>query len=158
MKKILSSCCVCLIITTAAHAHHNLESDPSAVGLWLFDEGIGHFAYDRSGNQRHGKLSNFPKWQKGKFGRCLRFTGHGETVVIKGLADEILGGELTMMAWVKVQGHDSRELFSLSPIDRGHIAVLMPWEDDLWSPGVRWIFGTPRRHVHVEFKQPVKDI
>ena len=141
MRVLIS--CICFIITTAAHAHHNLDSDSSAVGMWLFDEGIGHFAYDRSGNQRHGKLINSPKWQKGKFGHCLQFIGNADTVVIQGFANEFPGEELTMMTWVKVQGHENRELFSIYPKDRGHVAVLMPWEDDLWGTGVRWLFGTP---------------
>lgn len=156
MKVLIS--CICFIITTAAHAHHNLDSDSSAVGMWLFDEGIGHFAYDRSGNQRHGKLINSPKWQKGKFGHCLQFMGNADTVVIQGFANEFPGEELTMMAWVKVQGHENRELFSIYPKDRGHVAVLMPWEDDLWGTGVRWLFGTPFFQIHTEFEIPVKDI
>jgi hypothetical protein len=53
------------------------SSDPCAapVGEWYFDEGSGLSAYDKSGNNNVGTLTNGPSWTTGKTGGALSFDG-----------------------------------------------------------------------------------
>lgn len=77
----------------------NSAIDPkTAVGVWLFDEGVGDVATDSSGNNNHGKCENV-KWVDGVFGsKALLFEGTGSVTVQSN--DKLnLGSQLTMMAY-----------------------------------------------------------
>jgi len=52
------------------------------VGYWSFDEGSGTTAYDYSGNNNHGTLTNGPTWTQGKVGGALSFDGVDDYVVV----------------------------------------------------------------------------
>jgi hypothetical protein len=45
-------------------------------GWWKFDETSGTVAYDSSGNERDGNLTNGPSWNTGKIGGSLSFDGN----------------------------------------------------------------------------------
>ena len=126
------------ILTTSGHA----EIDPDTiVGMWLLDEDKGKEAKDGSGNERHGTFTGSPKWREGKFGRSLEFSGGGDTVRIDGLGQEFPTEEVTLTSWVKVEGFNNQDLFSLEPLEvgnRGRVTVHMPWDG-----GVHWQFGSP---------------
>lgn len=53
----------------------------SLKGSWNFDEGSGSIAYDKSGNNNNGTLTNnssysSPGWVDGKYGKALSFNGN----------------------------------------------------------------------------------
>jgi len=54
--------------------------DKGLVGYWSFDEGSGTTAYDRSGNNNNGILTNGPTWTQGKVGQALSFDGVNDYV------------------------------------------------------------------------------
>lgn len=54
---------------------------PRPIGYWKLDEGSGTDAYDSSGNDRTGTLSN-GAWASGKFGKGLYFDGSGDYLEI----------------------------------------------------------------------------
>lgn len=126
------------VFTPSGHS----EIDPDTiVGMWLLDEDKGKEAKDGSGNERHGTFTGSPKWREGKFGRSLEFSGGGDTVRIDGLGQEFPTEEVTITSWVKVEGFNNQDLFSLEPLEvgnRGRVTVHMPWDG-----GVHWQFGSP---------------
>ena len=87
----------CLIGCLLPH-NSSAEIDPeTAVGVWLFDEGIGNVAADSSGKNHEGTL-NGAKWKEGKFSNGLEFDG-GDWVSIPSTPELQIGEELTMIAW-----------------------------------------------------------
>jgi hypothetical protein len=50
------------------------------VGWWKFDETSGTVAYDSSGNERDGNLTNGPSWNTGKIGGSLSFDGNDDVL------------------------------------------------------------------------------
>ena len=133
------------ILATSGHA----EIDPDTiVGMWLLDEDKGKEAKDGSGNERHGTFTGSPKWREGKFGRSLEFSGGGDTVRIDGLGQEFPTEEVTITSWVKVEGFNNQDLFSLEPLEvgnRGRVTVHMPWDG-----GVHWQFGSPFTGISIQ--------
>jgi hypothetical protein len=72
--------------------------DPeTAVGVWLFDEGVGNTTQDSSGMGHEGKITG-AKWKDGKFGKALEFNG-GQWVQTPSTPELQIGDQLTMMAW-----------------------------------------------------------
>ena len=121
------------IFVTPGHA----EIDPDTiVGLWLLDEDKGREAKDSSGNELHGTFTGSPKWREGKFGRGLEFPGGGDTVQIEGFAQDFPAEEVTITSWVKLEGFNNQDLFSMEPLDPSRVTVHFPWDN-----AVHWQFG-----------------
>jgi len=85
-------------------------NDKNIMGAWLFDEGKGDVAKDSSPNHFDGKVVG-AKWQKGKVGNCLEFSGvTGDNYVDCGDHDELnyVGdGKFSVTLWVKVLTNDA---------------------------------------------------
>jgi len=77
-------------------------TDPSLLGWWKMDEGVGTVAADWSGYDRHAQLGDpAPSWAVGQLGGALEFAGNGDSAVY---ADgSFLNGleALTVTAWIK---------------------------------------------------------
>jgi hypothetical protein len=73
-------------------------STDGLVGWWKFDEGSGTVAYDSSGNEHDGNLTNGPTWTSGKIGGALSFDGSNDRVK---LPHNILNGliDVTVSFW-----------------------------------------------------------
>lgn len=54
---------------------HPLSRDPDLVGYWKFDETSGITAYDSSGNDNDGTLTNGPTFTSGKVNNAVDFDG-----------------------------------------------------------------------------------
>ena len=68
-----------------------------------FDEGKGEKAEDASGNNNHGILEGPLKWEKGKFGKALRFETNAGTWVKVESNKQMNVNEFTFMAWVNIE-------------------------------------------------------
>lgn len=53
---------------------------PGPVGYWKMDEGMGTSAYDTSGNDNTGTLTNSPSWTQGQYGGGIKFTDNNDYV------------------------------------------------------------------------------
>lgn len=103
------------------------------VGVWLLDEGNGD---DASGNEHHGELTGKPKAVEGKFGTALIFSGNGDTVRIRGLAQVLPTHEVTIVLWAKITSiANNPDVFSLDPWEPGRVAVA------IWDKQIFWHFG-----------------
>ena len=72
------------------------------IGLWLLNETGGLSAYDLSGNNNHGTLTNGPTWTPGRSGQALKFDGVDDYVNIVDSAQILAPDALTFAAWVKI--------------------------------------------------------
>ena len=98
--------------------------DTSLVGYWTFDEGTGTSAYDHSGNNNTGTLTNGPTWQTSancKVGGCLEFDGEDDVVPL-GTGNYL--DFLTISAWVYLD--------SYPPLDSVY-AIVHRTEDYPWK-------------------------
>jgi len=78
-----------------------VNRDSSLVGYWKFDEGSGTSAYDASGHNYTGTLTNGPSWQTScKQGGCLSFNGTNTYVSMGGASTT----SFTAMAWINIVG------------------------------------------------------
>jgi hypothetical protein len=67
---------VVLFIAGVLTASSYARIDPkTCLGMWLFDEGKGDIAKDKSGMGNDGTITGNPKWVDGKFGKALSFNG-----------------------------------------------------------------------------------
>ena len=57
-------------------------ADPTLVGWWWFDDGVGTTAADSSGYKNNGTLTNGPMWVAGKFGKAMQFDGVDDYVTV----------------------------------------------------------------------------
>ncbi|MFC1623923.1 LamG domain-containing protein [Candidatus Omnitrophota bacterium] len=75
------------------------EGNPP-VGWWQFDENAGTDAYDRSGNNNNGTITN-ATWAAGKYGNALSFDGSGDYVA---LGTSLLNSQSaqTISAWIYI--------------------------------------------------------
>jgi hypothetical protein len=76
------------------------------VGHWIMAAGGGLTAYDISGNNRHGTLTNGPVWAVGQFGNALDFDGTNDRYLDVGIVNPTGGGtsDWTISAWVQRLG------------------------------------------------------
>ncbi len=75
--------------------------DGSLVGYWTFDEGTGTVAYDSSGSNATGTLTNGPTWVAGKVGSgALSFNGSNNYVNAGNPATLNITSNITIAAWV----------------------------------------------------------
>jgi len=85
------------------------------VGYWSFDgkDMAGNTAYDRSGQNNNGTLTNGPKRAIGKIGQGLSFDGSNDYISISNFCSSISNTAGTISAWVKPnvdnQGTDNND-------------------------------------------------
>jgi hypothetical protein len=87
------------------NASQNTKQTNGLVGLWSFNgpDVVGTAAYDRSGQNNHGTLTNGPTKTIGKVGQALAFDGVDDYINIPwGWA--ATGNPFTVSAWVKDTG------------------------------------------------------
>ena len=75
------------------------SASADAIGVWLFDEGVGEIIKDVSGNGHHGEIVGEVARAAGKFEGALEFDG-GHVLVPH--ADVMNLRQWTMTAWIKV--------------------------------------------------------
>ena len=117
--------------------------DPdTAVGIWLFDDGEGTSAIDSSGNGHDGAFTGEPQWVPGKFGMALDFNGSGDIVEIPGFGEMLPSEEVTIMAWIKLEGVKNQDLVCLIPLNSvtpagsmliDRCAIHFPWNRPLYN-------------------------
>ena len=110
----------------------------TAVGVWLFDDGSGKVAEDSSGNDHDGSFTGEPKWVPGKVGMALDFNGFGDLVEIPRFGEALPSEEVTIMAWVKLEGTKNQDLVCLIPLNSttpagsrliDRCAIHFPWSE-----------------------------
>ena len=69
---------ICFCLTSAIYADVDFDD---CVGMWLFDEGSGKVAKDRTDNKNDGTLQGGAKWTKGKFGSAVKLDGKASDYV-----------------------------------------------------------------------------
>ncbi len=74
--------------------------DPSLVGWWRLDEGVGTVATDSSGNSNNGALMGDPEWRIGRLDMALQFDGDGDYVDCGADAVFDITEQLTLAIWV----------------------------------------------------------
>lgn len=80
-----------------------LPLPPKPIAHWKFNENIGTWAADSSGNNLTGGLTNGPVWTTigCKYDNCLNFDGANDYVDFGDPALLSLNRDFTLMAWVK---------------------------------------------------------
>ncbi len=78
--------------------YHYNQGKP--VGYWAMDEGEGARAFDASGNNNTGVLTNGPTWVEGKHGSALSFDGVDDSVDVANDSSLGITSNLTIEAWV----------------------------------------------------------
>ncbi|RKY01249.1 hypothetical protein DRP77_09995 [Candidatus Poribacteria bacterium] len=101
LKALLSMILPIFIIIGVSNAQ-----DEYTVALYLFDEGKGEEVKDLSGNGNHGQLIG-PKWEKGKFGWCLKFDGVDDYVLVKDSDSLDLTDGLTIEFWIYLNNYST---------------------------------------------------
>jgi len=77
------------------------QVDPSLVGWWKFDEGVGAVAADSSGNKNNGSLHGPVEWtDAGKLGGAIKFTGPYNYVLVPNNATLNPTRALSITAWI----------------------------------------------------------
>ena len=124
--------------------------DPgTAVGVWLFDDDSGEIAIDSSGNGHDGSYTGEPNWAPGKFGMALDLNGFGDIVKIRGFGEALPSEEVTIMAWVKLEGVKNQDLVCLIPLNSitpagsrliDRCAIHFPWNRPIYN-AIHWQYG-----------------
>ena len=123
-----------MAISLVAINSSSAEIDPSsAVGIWLFDEGVGSYVHDSTGNGNNGTVVNSPIWVDGRFGSALSFDGSGNCVntnrrLLNGLA------EFTVVAWIKPGFISSNRIGLIGQNDSPEFGFIDPGTVSLWTP------------------------
>jgi len=98
------------------------------VGLWLFNETGGLKAYDLSGKNNHGTLTNGPTWKPGRFGQSLFFDGVDDYVDPgNGISLNVSSGQgFTITAWVKTSDSYGLIVALRNSTDVGNVVFDLP--------------------------------
>ncbi|MBX4190093.1 DUF4038 domain-containing protein [Candidatus Parcubacteria bacterium] len=83
---------------------------PGLIGYWQFDESSGTSAYDSSGNNNLGTLSNGPAWVMGRFNTALDFDGIDD---VMGLASVPINNSqsFTISTWIKTTQTTASDIY-----------------------------------------------
>lgn len=73
---------------------------PPTAGYYSFHSGQGNIAYDLSGNDNHGAITN-ATWTTGKIGNCLDYNGINAKVTSKVISAITKNGTYTVLTWIK---------------------------------------------------------
>lgn len=132
MKKAvltLGVVCFSLIAVHIATAEIDFET---AVGIWLFDEGAGNVATDRSGAGNDGEVVDAP-WVEGKFGEALDFDGKSGCVKTEQkLLDNL--EEFTILCWVKTGDITANRIGLVGQNNAPEFGFINPNTLSLWTP------------------------
>ena len=121
----------------------------TAIGIWLFDNGEGRIAVDSSGNGHDGAFTGEPQWTPGKFGTALDFNGSGDVVEIPGFGEALPSEEVTIMAWIKLEGVKNQDFVTLVPLDKvrpvgsmliDRCTIHFPWNHSIYNT-IHWQYG-----------------
>ncbi len=98
-------------VSNAADRSYCIPGDTSAcsapVGEWNFDEGSGTSAFDTSGNNNTGTLTNSPTRVRGKIGKALDLAQSGSKYVLIPDNNAIdNSGAMSIEAWIKPTSTD----------------------------------------------------
>jgi hypothetical protein len=77
--------------------------DPSAVGIWHFDEGLGATVYDETDNDNDGTIFG-ASWTSGKYNDALNFDGTFDRVEVPDSPSLYLPNGFTITLWIKDGG------------------------------------------------------
>jgi len=75
-------------------------TDPTLVGWWTFDEGVGRTAVDWSGHDHHGAISGGAQWADGYHGGALDFNGGGAVIDCGDVAAGDTGA-ISIACWIQ---------------------------------------------------------
>lgn len=123
MKYLVYLVILMFVAVVATYAEIDLKT---IAGIWLLDEDKGDIIEDSSGNNHEGTVVGV-KWDKGKFGQCLRFDKAGE-VKIQSTEKLQLSDEFTFMAffytealddWHQIIAKDAEYLLRIDPPAEG---------------------------------------
>ncbi|OGM91093.1 hypothetical protein A2755_00020 [Candidatus Wolfebacteria bacterium RIFCSPHIGHO2_01_FULL_48_22] len=97
----------------AINSSQNNRLKDGLVGLWSFNGGDmnGNTAYDRSGNNNNGTLTNGPTRAIGKIGQALSFGGVDDYVAVSS-ANSVDNAQLTYSAWIYRTGSAPSQVIS----------------------------------------------
>ena len=119
-----------LCVVGVSHAEIDLDT---AVGIWLFDEGAGDIAGDKSIAGNDADLTKSPAWVKGKFGMALEFDGKANCVQTgKPLLDSL--EEFTIVCWVNTDGLAANRIGLVGQNDSPEFGFINPTSVNLWTP------------------------
>lgn len=125
-------------------------------GIWLLDQGGGDTAIDSSPNEHDGQI-NGAKWDDGRFGKALRFSGSEEVTII---STEMLNlsETFTMMAyfmtealndWHQLIAKNNEYLLRIDPPGEGGAMSAFVNLDGGWEP--RASANVPKEEVWTHF-------
>ena len=91
---------ICCFLVFAAVDGVTKIKKSEIVALWLFDEGSGKILKDSSGNKNDGSLIEGPAWDKGKFGKALKFnSAKRQRVKVENHDSLNLTDQISILAW-----------------------------------------------------------
>ena len=85
---------------TATAATTPVQTGPTPIAAYAFDEGSGTTVTDQSGNGNNGTLANTTWASAGKYGGALSFNGTSSRVTVPNSASLQLSTGMTLEAWV----------------------------------------------------------
>lgn len=94
-----TTCTFTMTGDTTVNATFDLE--PTLVGWWPLDDGVGSVAHDVSCNDLHGALHHAPQWVMGQARGALAYDGIGDYVQVSEVPLLDIRDALTITAWVK---------------------------------------------------------
>jgi regulation of enolase protein 1 (concanavalin A-like superfamily) len=116
--------------------------DPSLIGWWKLNEGLGTFAVDWSGHGNHGEIRGDAQWVEGLFGDALNFDGVDNFVFTdKSAADLDVDADKpkTATAWVYTRGFNNGAIFDLGARSAGQdfclrtLGTVDNWRTQHWD-------------------------
>ena len=134
--------------------------DPTLIGWWELNEGVGATAVDWSGHGNHGQLRGDPQWVDGHADGALDFDGTGDFVFTgQNAADLGVEGSKpkSVTAWVYTRSFDSGGIFDLGARSDGQDFCLRTlttddnWRAQYWGAAFDHDFTFPSLDAWVHF-------
>ncbi|HPC95841.1 MAG TPA: discoidin domain-containing protein, partial [Sedimentisphaerales bacterium] len=103
MGKTLGAWRLCVFVVSVMGGPIVYAGDPTLVGWWKFDEGVGTTVRDSSSYRHDGALVGDPQWATGQIGSgALSFDGSGGLVEASESSVLDIDNALTITAWVNL--------------------------------------------------------